>query len=236
MGRDLDVVGIARGLAIPGGDLRHWLSYATVAAVDDDGDVDLSNPNAVVITPAGIEVDVVLEPSKYPVTCRHGIAAGRVFVCGPIEVGDQVVVGIPDGDVSMVPQVLAVISGPNGARDAVPVDGGGVPLFHNDRFMVCARGVPIDLRTTGGSQVLVNPDGSVVINAGSKGAARKDDSVQVTLSGTSPAPGSILDLAARLLGTGLFTPNPSPPPPPPQADFTATGAITGGSQTVKVGG
>jgi hypothetical protein len=166
IGPDLDVVRLARGLAIPGGDLRHWVSYATVAAIDDDGEIDLSDPNAIVITPSGVDVDVVLEPSGYPCTAKHGIAAGKVFVCGPIEVGDQVVVGIPDGDSSMVPRILAVVSGPNGAKDVVPVDDAGKPIFKNDRFLIFAKGVPIDLRTDGGAQLLLNPDGTIQVGAG----------------------------------------------------------------------
>ena len=82
---------IGRALAHQGADLRHWVSYATVAAVDDDGEVDLSNPNVIVISPNELDVDVVLEPSGYPMTCRYGQAAAGFFFCGPIKVGDQVV-------------------------------------------------------------------------------------------------------------------------------------------------
>lgn len=161
-----DVARIGRGLARQGADLRHWVSYATVAAVDDDGAVDLSNPNAVVITPGGVDVDVVLEPSGYPMTCKHGVAAGTVYVCGPIKVGDQVIVEIPEGDVSMVGKITSVISGPNGEADAVPVGPDGLPLFQNDRYLVFAKGVPIELRTDGGARLLVNPDGTIQVGDG----------------------------------------------------------------------
>ena len=87
-----------------------------MAAIDDNGAPDFTDPNAIVISPSGVDVDVVLEPSGYPCTAKHGISAGTVFICGPIKVGDQVVVGIPDGDVAMVPVILAVVSGPRRRR------------------------------------------------------------------------------------------------------------------------
>lgn len=184
-----DVARIGRGLARQGADLRHWVSYATVAAVDDDGEVDLSNPNAVVITPGGVDVDVVLEPSGYPMTCKHGVSAGTVYVCGPIKVGDQVIVEIPDGDVSMVGKISSVISGPNGEADAVPVGPDGLPLFKNDRYLVFAKGVPIDLRTDGGARLLVNPDGTIQVGDGAdqamvRGTAQR--SAEAALNSTNP--------------------------------------------------
>jgi len=220
---------IGKALAHQGADLRHWVSYATVAAVDDDGEVDLSNPNAIVISPAGIDVDVVLEPSGHPCTCTHGIAAGTVFVCGPIKVGDQVVVGIPDGDVSMVPRILAVIA--DGDANVVPVGADGKPIFQNDRFLVYAAGVPIDLRSTDGehtSTVLVNPDGSIILNGGTAGVARKGDSTKLNMS-----PTDVEHLATALLATGGFSPG-GPPGPGTAIEFDG-GAITGSSDTVKAG-
>lgn len=237
IGPDLDVVRLGRGLAIPGGDLRHWVSYATVAAVDDDGEMDLSNKDAVVITPAGVDVDVVLEPSGYPCTAKHGIAAGTVFICGPIQVGDLVVVGIPDGDVAMIPRILAVVSGPNGAADVVPVGDDKLPVFKNDRLLIYAKGVPIDLRSTDGehtSSLLANPDGSVVINGGSKGVARVGDPIK-TIVGTS----DVAALAASMVGAGLVPAGTGGPPPVPvplaNADKSGTNEIASGSDTVKAG-
>lgn len=232
IGPDLDVVRMARGLAIPGGDLRHWVSYATVAAIDDDGEIDLSDPNAIVITPSGIDVDVVLEPSGYPCTCTHGIAAGTVFVCGPIKVGDQVVVGIPDGDTSMIPRIFAVTAGPNGAADVVPVDAEGQPIFKNDRFLIYAKGVPIDLRSTDGehtSSILANPDGSVVINGGTNGVARKGDPVSRTLSAID-----LSAIAASLVTAGELLPG-TPTASPSPVKLSGDAEISSASETVKAG-
>lgn len=231
-----DVKRLGKALAAQGLDLRHWFSYGTVATVGGDDGPNFSDTNAVVITPAGIDVDVILEPSGYHCPCRWGIQHGSVYIATPIHAGDQVLVGIPDGDVSMVPEVLKIIPG---ASDPIPTSG-GLPIFRNDRALIMAKGVPIDLRTDGGSQLLVNPDGTVVINAGSKGVARVDDPVVATLAGATggtPLPSSIQGLAAALIATGAFTPNPTPPfPPPPQPDFQINGTITGGSSNVKVGG
>lgn len=240
-GPALDVSAFARALAIPGGDLRHWVSYGTVAAVQDDaGNADTSDPGAIVITPAGVEVDVVLEPSNYPVTCRHGVSAGTVFICTPIKVGDQVVVGIPEGDVSMVPQVLAIIPG---GSAPIPTGEDGKPIFQNDRVLVFAKGVPVDLRTDGGAQAILNPDGSIavtagsgknlILNAGSAGVARVGDPVLTTLSATD-----IGNIAQSMISAGLVTPGSPTAPPNPvtlNQDGTGTNEIKSGSGTVLAG-
>lgn len=177
LGPQMDIGRIARGLARPGADTRHWVSYATVAAIDDDGEIDLSNPNAIVITPGGIDVDVVLEPSGYPMTCRYGQAAAAFFFGGPLKVGDQVVVEIPDGDSSMIGSIVGPTSGPNGAADVVPVGADGKPIFQNDRVLLMSKGVPIELRTDGGQSLLLNPDGTIQIGG-------KDASQQLVLGTT----------------------------------------------------
>lgn len=244
LGPAVDVSAMARGLAIPGGDTRHWISYGTVAAVvDENGNPDTTDSNVVVISPAGVDVDVVLEPGGYPVTCKHGIAAGTIYICGPIHVGDQVLCGIPEGDVSMVPKILAIISGPNGAADVVPVDGDGNPIFQNDRLLLYARGVPIDMRTDGGAQALLNPDGSIaitagggnntVLNGGSKGVARVGDPILTTLSATD-----IANIANSMISAGLVSPGSPTAPPNPvtlNQDDTGTNEIQSGSGTVFAG-
>lgn len=148
----LDFRRIARGMAQQGNDLRHWVSYATVATSDGvTGTMDPTDPNAVLVTPAGVEVDVVLEPSGYPCTARYGVAAGSVHINTPIRPGDQVVVGVPDGDASMIPQVFCIISG---SSDPMPTGDDGLPIFRNDRFMVHAD-VPIELRTADDTMVRI---------------------------------------------------------------------------------
>lgn len=149
---------VSAGLARPGMDLRHWVSYATVGTVGADGAPDFTDEQAIVITPGGVMVDVVLEPSGYPITCRYGICSGTVTTLSPIHAGDQVVVGLPDGDLAMVPQVLALISG---ASDPIPLEEDGLPVFRNDRHSIFARGVPIEIRTDGGGHFRVNADGTI---------------------------------------------------------------------------
>lgn len=165
----LDFGRIARGLARPGMDTRHWLSYATVATVDgEDGTANYTNPAAILVTPAGVEVDVILEPIGYPVTCRFGIAAGSCHINTPIRPGDQVIVGIPDGDASMVPQIFCVI---NGSSDPMPVGDDGMPIYRNDRVMIhAAAGVPIEIRNADGTMVRVT-DG--LVELGGAGATEQ---------------------------------------------------------------
>lgn len=151
----IDFRRIARGMAQQGNDLRHWLSYATVATVKD-GEMDVTSQDGILVTPAGVEVDVVLEPHGYPCTARYGVAAGSVHINAPIRPGDQVIVGIPDGDAAMVPQVLCII---NGSSDPMPVGDDGRPIFRNDRLMIHAgTGIPIEVRTANGTMVRITDD------------------------------------------------------------------------------
>jgi len=239
--RSWDARRIGRALAHQGADLRHWVSYATVAAVDESGNIDLTNPSAIVITPGGIDVDVVLEPSGYPMTCRYGQAAAGFFICGPIKVGDQVVVDIPDGDPSMVGKIVSVTSAPDGS--VVPVGDDGLPIFKNDRLLIMAKGVPVDVRTDGGAQMLLNPDGSVAIsagggqnttfNGGSRGVARVGDKTKRTLSSTD-----ITNIIASAVAAGLVIAGSGGPPPKPvplNQDETGISEIAEGSGTVLAG-
>lgn len=154
MSRAIDFARIARALVRPGMDARHWVSYGTVATLTGPGGTpNYSDPNGILCTPAGIEVDVVLEPMGYHLTCRYGIAAGSCAINTPINPGDQVVVAIPDGDASMVPQIIAIIPG---SSDPMPVGEDGLPLFKNDRLMIYAgQGVPIEIRSADGTMVRV---------------------------------------------------------------------------------
>lgn len=164
--RAWDLRRIGRAIAAQGLDLRHWVSYGTVASVGADGGPNYGDPQAILVTPAGVEVDVILEPSNYPVTCKWGMQAGAVYICTPINPGDQVVVILPDGDVSMVPVISCITSG---SSDPIPVGTDGKPLFKNDRALIFGRGVPIELRTDGGNQLLVNPDGTIQIGGDDAG-------------------------------------------------------------------
>jgi hypothetical protein len=165
----LDFRRMARGMAQQGNDLRHWVSYATVATANgDDGTMDPTDSHAVLVTPAGVEVDVVLEPSGYPCTARYGVAAGSCSINTPIRPGDQVIVGIPDGDVSMVPQIFCIISG---SSDPMPTGDDGLPIFKNDRLMIHAgAGVPIEIRTANGTMVRITDD---LVEVGGQGVTEQ---------------------------------------------------------------
>jgi hypothetical protein len=69
----------------------------------------------------------------------------------------------------------------------------------------------------------------VVLNEGTKGVARLDDTARLTMS-----PADIQTLAVALLTTGGFTPAAAPAPAATPVTFT-DGVITGASATVKAG-
>ena len=75
----------------------------------------------------------------------------------------------------------------------------------------------------------VDANGKLVIDSGTKGAARVDDPIQITLSGTD-----IQALAVALLTTTGFTPASAPIPATSPVTLTG-GKITSGSVKVKVG-
>lgn len=184
----LDFRRIAKSTQQEGNDLRHWLSYATVATSDGpSGGMDPADPNAVLVTPAGVEVDVVLEPSGYPATAFYGIAGGSVHINTPIRPGNLVIVGLPDGDVSMVLQVLAIV---NGSSDTMPVGEDGLPIFKNDRMMIHAEaGIPIEIRTANGTMVRITDD---LVEVGGQGVTEQavlgttQRSAEATLNATTP--------------------------------------------------
>jgi phage baseplate assembly protein gpV len=222
----LDVRRLGKALQGPN-DTRHWVSWGTVASIGgDDGEPDFGDDGAVVITPASIDVDVVLEPSNQPVTCRYGHQHGKVHMLFPIRPGDQVMVIIPDGDMSMIPKIVSVESSQD--RE-IPVEDDGKPVFRNDRALIYADGVPVDLRTAGGARVLLDGD-QVNLNDGSKGVARKDDTTKLTVSQAELA-----ELAPRILAPPGTTGGPCTAAPGPPLVFDG-GEITSASGTVKAGG
>lgn len=242
--RSLDMQRIASALAGPGMDPRLWVSYGTVSTGaitsgpdDDQQTFDVTDPHAVAISAAGVAVDVVLEPSMQLVTCHYaGVQGGMdCVVLAPIFVGDRVLVVMPDGTLggSGPPVIVAIL---NSDSEQIPLGPDRKPLFQNDRVLIWAKEVPIDIRTEGGSRIQVNEDGTVIVNEGTKGVARIQDQVQVPLSGLPIATDGIYALATSLLLTGLFVASPSPPVPPPDVpDVTTNGTITSASETVRAG-
>lgn len=221
----IDFRRLGKSIQGPGTDTRHWVSWGTVAKVGGDGGPDYAGDGAVVVSPQSVDVDVILEPSMHPVTCRYGHQAGKVHLLMPIAPGDSVLVIIPDGDESMIPKIVSVE--PAGDRQ-IPVGDDKLPLFKNDRALIYADGVPIDLRTRGGARVEVD-DGEVRLNMGTKGVARVDDDVTTTVS-----PDEVGELAASMIAGGLVSPGGGGGSPTPVQ--LRGGKIVSGSETVKAGG
>lgn len=153
---------VGEGLKRPGLDTRAWVAYGTVASVRGEDDApNFDDPNAVVISPKGIDVDVVFEHyDNHPVTCSYGTQLGEGCILTPVRSGDLVMVEIPDGDLGTVPVISKVMAGPGAQLMLNPDDR--KPWFRNDRVIVTAKTVPIELRTAGGGRVLVDQDGNVV--------------------------------------------------------------------------
>lgn len=204
----IDFRRMARGMAQQGNDLRHWVSYATVAtAHGDDGDMNVTDPDAILVTPAGVEVDVVLEPHGYPCTARFGVAAGSCSINTPIRPGDQVIVSIPDGDPSMVPQIVCVITG---SSDPMPVGEDGLPIFQNDRLMIYAgAGLPIEIRSANGTMVRITDD---LVEVGGEGVTEQavlgttQRQAEATLNATTPTGLQGIWNAAQLACVGPLAP------------------------------
>ena len=159
-----------------GADLRYWVAQGTVATVDTEtGEFDPTDPKAVWNASDGIDVDVKLEPLEIPVTCRYaGIQAGEVTIFSPIRPGDIVKVEFPDGDLTG-----GVISAIMQSRSNRQPTENGVPIFGNDRLLIHAKTVPIDIRLAGATgatpiQVLLEQNGTVTVTA-DKIVANADD-------------------------------------------------------------
>ncbi len=173
--RELDVTKVGASLRQPGIDPRAWVEYGTVASVGSaDGTPDFQNGNAIVIAPDGIYVDVVLGTDEYPTPCRYGHQHGAVFLLMPIRPGDLVEVTIPGGDMAAGPSISKVLGGPH---TPIPVDDNGLPRFKNDRAFLYGDGVPVEIRTSGGGVVIVNPDGTVILG--------RDDAAEQFVLGTT---------------------------------------------------
>jgi len=141
-------------------DTRHWVSYGVVGTVNDAGDVDDTDQNAILIAPGGVMVDVVLYPSEEPVTCRYaGISGGpSVTILAPIHPGDEVLVALPDGELGLPPAIVAIL---NSRAVPLPLEQDGKPVFRNDRLSVFAQDVPVEVRTASGASVRLETDGTI---------------------------------------------------------------------------
>lgn len=165
MSRPLDVSRVREALKGPGADTRYWVSYGTVGTVDDQGNTNFEDPRAVHIAPDGVYCDVILMPTQLPVTCRYPGSAGGtgVQVITPIHPGDEVLVTLPDGSANSPPVIAAVL---NSQSNKIPRGADRRPLFKNDRVLIFAKDVDLDLRTEGGARVEVRQDDQVVVTSG----------------------------------------------------------------------
>jgi len=137
--KPLDVGRLGNALARAGIDPRSWVSYGTVATVGDNGEVDYTDPAAVLVTGDGVDVDVYLEPLGIPVTANYvGLQGGKkVSIFSPIKPGDRVLVVLPDGDTLGPPAIVAIL---HSAYDRLPLGADNLPIFQNDRLLIHSDG------------------------------------------------------------------------------------------------
>jgi hypothetical protein len=135
----IDVQRLAKAISGPGTDTRFWLSAGTVGLLDDNGEFNTSNKEAVYVDRLGAVVSVRLEPSGEVIAARYnGISCGRYgFMLIPIRPGDEVVVSIPDGDLNS--PAITVVSLASNETAKVPSD------WNNDRVLFDLN-VPFEVR------------------------------------------------------------------------------------------
>src|SRR5262245_61360920 len=92
----LSAAKMANAVSRPGIDTRVWVMEGFVATVGDEGEVDDTNPNAVISAPEGREADVVLLPSQHHVACRIPSGGPEATDDAPIGPGDHVLVLFPE--------------------------------------------------------------------------------------------------------------------------------------------
>lgn len=163
-----DVRRFAEAIKGAGIDTRFWSSHATVCSVNESGEPNFTDPQAVVSAPDGVVADVMLMPLEIPITARVQLGVGgRCRIDAPLHAGDEVLVVIPDGDLNNPLSIVAIL---NSRAHPVPLDSDGMPVFKNDRLMVFARDVPVEIRTPT-ARVQVTQDGKV--NLGDADATEK---------------------------------------------------------------
>jgi hypothetical protein len=174
----IDVAALRESIASPGMDGRYWCSRGTVGTVDDQGEENFADPLSVWIGPEGVECDVILQPLGIRVTALWG-EGGDVSDISPIRPGDQVLVEFPDGNL-MGGRITGIIH----SRSAKQPMKSGTPIFDNQRRLIYARSVPIDIRASTKAQVLMEQDGTVTAAANRINLGNHDVTEQVVL-GTS---------------------------------------------------
>ena len=162
---------LGKAIAQPGIDSRYWCSLATVCTVDHEtGELNFTDKHAIYCDSAGVDVDVELQPLGQPCTCKYaGIQTGEVTIYAPIRPGDIVLVECPDGDLT-TPVITHIL---NSRSKRQPTEN-GKPIFDNNRLLIHAKSVPIDIRTAGGARVLLEQDGTAAVT-GAKVVLGSDD-------------------------------------------------------------
>jgi hypothetical protein len=142
-----------------GTDLRYWVGQGTVASINGDGEFNFTDPKAIWNGPEGVTVDVRMEPLDIPIACQYaGESAGGVTIMTPITPGDRVLVECPDGDLT-TPIITKILQSGSNRQPSE----GGRPIFDNRRLLVYAKAVPIDLRTSDKTRILMEQNGTVTV-------------------------------------------------------------------------
>lgn len=206
------VAGVEPGAfrALARGVRQYWCSLGTVCTLNSaEGEYDFADKRAVISKPEGLTVDVRLEPLDIHVACldARGLA-GEATMMSPIRPGDLVLVECPDGDLT-TPVITAIVQSRSNRQ---PLGPDRKPVFQNDRLLIHAKTVPIDIRTAGGSQVILDQSGTVTVDAqevklGSASASHpipQGDTQQSALNGLADA----VQAFAAGLGDNFMVTNP----------------------------
>lgn len=149
--------------ALAQGVRQYWCSLGTVCTLNSaDGEYDYADKRAVISKPEGLTVDVRLEPLDIHIACMDARGlAGEATMMSPIRPGDLVLVECPDGDLTTT-VITAIVQSRSNRQ---PLGEDRKPIFRNDRLLVHTKTVPIDIRTAGGVQLLLDQDGAATVNA-----------------------------------------------------------------------
>jgi hypothetical protein len=196
----LDIQKLGKALKQPGIDPRCWCSEGTVGTLDSEtGELDFTNRHAIYNDSAGTHVDVELQPLGWHVPVRYAPAqAGEATISGPVRPGDIVLVEFPGGDTSggVITKIL------NSRSQRQPVENGR-PIFDNNRLLIHTRTVPIDMRTAGGSRLLLEQDATATVT-GKKIIAAADDVRLAGATASHPVPqGDNLQTAVNALADAV---------------------------------
>jgi hypothetical protein len=221
----IDFQKLARAVGGPGIDPRTWVSYGIVCMISKDGQPNFTDPKAIFVAPDGVWADVLLVPSGTPVTARVQLGVGGALaqINSPIRPGDQVLVILPEGLMSDVLLIVAIL---NNQAAQLGLDDTNKPQFKNDRLSVYVDGIPVEMRTKSGATVRMEVDGEVsvvpasgkfaklgTVSDGDLEAAAKGDTIQSFMATTKLWQDTHLHSGGTILGfTGAPTlPSPSVP-------------------------